>query len=237
MRRGRLTASVDRYPGGEGVANEPIFGELHDELMKEAPNGKRMRALVGDLAANWTTVPPERVVLHPLGFFYFPLQRADGRTLRLHVWHDEHRTTAPKTSPYHAHAWTLRSHVLSGSVTNEMPELVCSGVDPDYRLYDITGDSVTDTMTPTRVTVRFRPGSSDTYARGDTYSMSAGEFHSTDCPKGELAATLCVVEQVPGTSEITLGPLEPSHLTDVRREAESSMARDVIASVHRAMSE
>lgn len=213
-----------------------IIDRIEGQLDVGSPDPSVILELTCELVGSWRDELP-KVTLHPLGFFYFPLKKANGRTLRLHVWHDLHRPVTPGTSPYHTHSWTLLSHVLVGSITNHEPELIVSYHDADYRLYDIGGDSVTDLIEPTSVTVKFLPGTSETYANGETYSMPSGEFHATDCAAGAFAATMCLVESVPGGGEITLGPVKPVRLNETRGSASIEMVQDVISSLAKHLAE
>ena len=200
--------------------------ELRVALDSPEPDAGFVAVTMAGLIDSWLSGEElPRAIAHPLGFLYIPLHRAASGTLRLHIWSADGTGSVPLTSPYHRHTWTLRSHVLAGRVTNELPSVVCTHSKAEYRLYDITGHGGVDTMRPSAITVRKDPGRSETFAAGDTYAMPAGEFHATTCPDGAFAATLCQVEPVEGLTEVTLGPLQARAIEQRRESAPGDQVR------------
>ncbi|NUT24203.1 MAG: hypothetical protein HOV77_34040 [Hamadaea sp.] len=206
------------------METKPVIDDLMDCMASALPDARSIRSLVMQMAEGWLdSEQMPAAVQHPLGFLYMPLWKADGTALRLHLWSELGQRPAPLTSPYHRHAWSLVSHVLAGSVTNELPSVVCQHAGADFRLYDICGDGGVDVITPTNITVKRNDARRDTYAQGQTYTTDAGEFHATTSPDGGFAATLCLVRAVAGCTEVTLGPLEET-VIEQRREPASSEA-------------
>lgn len=149
-------------------------------------------------------------LLHPLGFFCFPLRRDGLRGVCLHVWDPELRMelphTALTTSPIHSHSWDLVSCVLYGTVCNSVIEVSEVATQPEYRVVEICSAGEIDTIRPTSRLVRSTVVTTETHSDGDIYRLDANRFHTTDV-KG-AAATLAFGRGRPGAVDLSLGDLD-----------------------------
>jgi hypothetical protein len=154
--------------------------------------------------------PP--AVLHPLGFLCFPLLRAPGVGVCVHVWLPGRAEFAPPlaTTPVHAHSWDLLSYVLLGRIGNELVET--EPAEPPaatHRVYEIRSERGADRVVPTARCVRCR-GKGIRYAGpGEVYRLAGGEFHASVVDEGEAVATVLLADSRGGRDR-ALGPLRPA---------------------------
>src|ERR1700750_91948 len=92
------------------------------------------------LYALWEIVHERRDVTatrHPLGFVCIPIERSGDEGVCVHVWSESFPSVEPTTSVIHAHSWDLISHVLYGSVRNELIDVTDAPDDPTYRIFEV----------------------------------------------------------------------------------------------------
>jgi hypothetical protein len=167
-------------------------------------------------------------VRHPLGFLCLPLLREGTRGVCVHLY-EEDRGPGPAGSQMHAHSWELRSLVLYGRLTNR-PVVVTDRPDvPTHRVFEVRSDpGGVDELLPTPRLVRGEPGPGQTSARGDAYSMPAGQFHTTVVEQGEPTATLVLGMSLPGHTDLSLGPLHGRGHVTVRQLCEPAHTRTTV---------
>ncbi|GAA2887983.1 hypothetical protein [Streptomyces mexicanus] len=161
-----------------------------------------------------------RALRHPLGFLYVQLDRRADSVLRLHLWPDVSRWEVLTTSPYHMHAWDLTSYVHRGRITNTIVGVRSCPDSPEYRVFEISGESTVDCLSPTEELVKASVMSRETIDAGGFYRMSAGVYHASQAQSEGWSVTVALVQRVPGAGERALGPLAlKAHRT--RREVSS----------------
>lgn len=127
--------------------------------------------------------------LHPYGFLHTTLGTGDeGQNLRLHVWidGDEMRDLPTRV---HAHAWTARSHLLTGRLFNETYSIAESG-SGDYRMFSVEYRGEASVRLPDETRVNVKLSDSQEYAAGDSYDVAHGVYHRTVVPSDQFTATL-----------------------------------------------
>ncbi|SDG03845.1 hypothetical protein SAMN05421505_101182 [Sinosporangium album] len=157
---------------------------------------------------------PLVAVRHPLGFLCLPVVRDGEYGVCLHIWSAAFPMAEPTTSRIHCHSWDLTSHVLYGHVGNELAEVRDADLDPTHRVLEVVSGADGDRIRPTARTVRLRRGASELWGPGDTYALPAGVFHSSVIPEGGEAATVALGRTIPGSGDLSLGPLDaaPHHV-------------------------
>ena len=139
--------------------------------------------------------PP--AVLHPLGFLCFPLLRAPGVGVCVHVWLPQRAEFAPPlaTTAVHAHSWDLLSCVLLGRLGNERVTAEPAGPgEATHRIYEIRSAQGADQVIPTSRCVRSRRGEIQYAGGGQVYGLPCGEFHSSVVDEGQGAATVLLAD-------------------------------------------
>ncbi|MEV5429468.1 hypothetical protein [Streptomyces sp. NPDC052701] len=191
-----------------------------------------------------------RAVRHPLGFVCLPLLRDGARGVCVHVFGglgeaggpaDAGPPGTPDPSPdasqVHAHSWELTSTVLYGRLDNRRMRVHEERDEPTHRVFEVHSDpSGVDELRPTERLVRCRPGAEQTSARGQTYALPAGEFHTTVVPGGRPTATLVLGRTLPGRADLSLGPLQAPGRRVVRRTCDPArtarIARAALRRIH-----
>lgn len=200
------------------------YDELEDALRSggraTAAPREAVAGVLGEIASGEREL---RAVLHPLGFLCLPVVREGGRGVCVHLF-DGAMTAGrrPAEAGVHAHSWELLSHVLYGHVSN-VPVRVADPAPapapgPTHRVFEVhSAPDGTDELRPTQRLVRSEPGPEETSGGGETYTLAAGEFHSTVVRRGEPAATLVLGRTLPGRTDLFLGPLHGGGHRTVRR--------------------
>ncbi|MPY59274.1 hypothetical protein FNH08_19520 [Streptomyces spongiae] len=182
-----------------------------------------------------------RAVRHPLGFICLPILRDGPRGVCVHVFGGFGGSVPSERSPQalshqvHSHSWDLTSTVLYGRLGNRHMEVHEETEKPTHRVFEVHSEpSGVDELRPTERLVRCLPGVERTSVRGQTYSLPAGEFHTTVLPDGRPTATLVLGRTLPGRADLSLGPLRaPGHRV-VRRMCDATQtARIAQAAVRR----
>ncbi|MGH4013573.1 MAG: hypothetical protein ACRDSL_06495 [Pseudonocardiaceae bacterium] len=143
---------------------------------------------------------------HPLGFVCIPVERTGDQGVCVHVWSDGLPSAKPTTSMIHAHSWDLVSHVLYGSVRNELIEVTDAPDNPTYRVFEVRSCGDVDEIHRTPRLVRCETTAAELNRQGDTYSLRAGDFHVTTV-EGE-AATVALGTGRPPTMDLSLGGID-----------------------------
>lgn len=197
------------------------YDELEDALRAgPAPQGPReaVADVLGEIASGQRDL---RAVEHPLGFLCLPVVRAGERGVCVHLFDGEATGAgAPTDAGVHAHSWELLSYVLYGHISN-VPVRISDPAPapgPTHRVFEVhSAPDGTDELRPTERLVRSEPGPEHTSGGGETYTVAAGDFHSTVIRYGEPAATLVLGRTRPGRSDLFLGPLHGRGHRTVRR--------------------
>ncbi|MEU1179712.1 hypothetical protein ABZ464_19020 [Streptomyces sp. NPDC005820] len=166
-----------------------------------------------------------RAVRHPLGFVCLPVLRDGTDGVRVHVCVHVFGPTDPILSDHqvHSHSGDLISTVLYGRLDNRRMGVAEEAAEPTHRVFEVLGRPTgVDELRPTRRLVRCVPGPGRTSSRGQTYTLPAGEFHTTVVPDGRPTATLVLGRTPPGRAALFLGPVRaPGHQV-VRRTCDAA---------------
>ncbi|MEV5362486.1 hypothetical protein AB0L12_06860 [Streptomyces cellulosae] len=131
------------------------------------------------------------------------------------------------------HAWDLVSYVHQGRVTNTVVGVRPSHDRPQYRVFEIAGESTVDFLTPTEDLVTSYVVSRETVRPGNFYRMNAGTYHASTTESPGWSVTVALVSRVPGAEERALGPLSlNAHRTERRispSEELRTAAREALA--------
>ena len=190
--------------GPQDAAGEPA---------RSASRAARAAVWALDVLADPARTPP--AVLHPLGFLCFPLLRAPGSGVCVHVWLPSRAEFAPplETSSVHSHSWDLLSYVLFGRIGNELVATEPAGSQTaTHRVYEIRSTQGADEVVPTSRCVRSRSREIRYAGSGEVYRLAGGEFHSSvvDGAGDRGAATVLLADQRGGVDR-ALGPVRPGH--------------------------
>lgn len=175
--------------------------------------------------------PP--AVLHPLGFLCFPLLRAAGSGVCVHVWLPHREEFAPplETTQVHSHSWDLLSYVLHGRIGNELVSAEPAGPDEaTHRVYEIHSAHGADRVVPTSRCVRSHRREIRYAGAGEVYQLAGGEFHSSvvDEARHEGAATVLLADERGGVDR-ALGPLRPARAFEPVRRLHAPAALSALA--------
>jgi hypothetical protein len=206
------------------------YDELEHALRDGTPAHSAREAVAGVLDEIASGQRELRAVRHPLGFLCLPVVRAGERGVCVHLFDGEVPAGQPASAGVHSHSWELLSHVLYGHVSNvpvrvtDPAPAAVGGRDagpspgPTHRVFEVhSAPDGTDELRPTGRLVRSEPGPERVSAGGETYTLAAGEFHSTVVRNGEPAATLVLGRTLPGRRDLFLGPLHGPGRRTVRR--------------------
>ncbi len=193
-----LFTTLDRAAGRS--AAEPGLDRLVGGLLAQVADGSR----------------PVRAVDHPLGFYCLPVVRDGVHGVCVHVF-DPRRAAGRRE--IHCHSWELKSSVLYGRVGNLRVGVYDEPARPSHRAFEVFSDAAAgvDEIRPTPRLVRWEPLAEEVSARGETYTLGAGQFHVTALPDDEPAATVVLGRTVPGPVDVVLGPVEGAARRVVRR--------------------
>jgi hypothetical protein len=209
----------------------------------EADRGPGAAQLRAARAATWALevlADPARTppaVLHPLGFLCFPLLRAPGAGVCVHVWLPRRADFAPplETTSVHSHSWDLLSYVLLGRIGNELVTTEpASSETATHRVYEIRSSQGADEVVPTSRCVRSRRREIRYAGSGEVYRLAGGEFHSSvvDADEDRGAATVLLADQRGGVDR-ALGPVRPGRTLGpvARRRAPAALSAFAARSV------
>ncbi|MEU0335365.1 hypothetical protein [Streptomyces sp. NPDC006193] len=178
-----------------------------------------------------------RAVRHPLGFVCLPLLRDGHDGVCVHLFGTPDAVPDRSAPQVHCHSWDLTSTVLYGRLGNRRVDVHHDPGAPTHRVFEVHSDpSGVDELRPTERLVRCRPGAEQTSARGQTYALPAGEFHTSVVPDGRPTATLVLGRTLPGRVDLSLGPLSAPGHRMVRRTCDASrtarIARAALRRIH-----
>ncbi|MEV7117098.1 hypothetical protein [Kitasatospora griseola] len=176
--------------------------------------------LVGGLLAEVASgARPLRAVVHPLGFYCLPVLRDGAYGVCVHVF-----DPVPVGTEYeiHCHSWELKSSVLYGRIGNLRVGVYDEPARPTHRAFEVHSAGGTDEIRPSPRLVRWEPLAEQTSARGETYTLGAGEFHATMLPDAAPAATVVLGRTVPGPVDVVLGPVDGAARRVVRRRCDAA---------------
>jgi len=179
-------------------------------------------ALLSEVIAGRSSL---RAVRHPLGFFCLPVHRHGDEGICVHVWPDRPEPERLTTSPFHCHSWELLSHVLYGTVGNQLIEVTAGDA---YRVFEARSGAAGDELVATPALVAARGLTPEYRTAGESYGLAAGVFHASVIANGSPAATVALGRHRPGQVDLTLG--NPATLTHrVERERCSPAETRLIA--------
>jgi hypothetical protein len=171
-------------------------------------------------------------VRHPLGFRCLPLLRRPDTGICVHVWASDPAAATVGTSGIHSHSWDLTSTVLYGEIRNRVVQVVDSGTQPTYRVFEIRSSDEGDEILATSRLVRLAAATTTVSTAGEVFELAAGEFHRTGVPPGEEVATFVVARTRPRMTDLSLGGIDtPGHRTVRQRctAAETAAAAGRVA--------
>ncbi len=194
------------------------YDKLEHALRDGSAPGDPREAVAGALDEIASGKRNLRAVQHPLGFLCLPLVRDGERGVCVHLFGSGTGAEPTAAPPVHAHSWELRSHVLYGRVANVPVRVREEASKPTHRVFEVHSDPTgVDELRPTERLVHSERGPEHTSSGGETYTLPAGEFHSTLVSRDEPAATLVLGLSLPGRSDLILGPLQGHGHSTVRR--------------------
>ncbi|MGW0208552.1 hypothetical protein ACWDZ8_23045 [Streptomyces sp. NPDC003233] len=178
-----------------------------------------------------------RAVRHPLGFVCLPILRDGDDGVCVHVFGTPEAQPDDSVPQVHCHSWDLTSTVLYGQLDNRRVHIDDDPGDPTHRVFEVLSDpSGVDELRPTERLVRCRPGVRQTSARGQSYALPAGEFHTSVVPDGRPTATLVLGRTLPGRVDLSLGPPSAPGHRMVRRTCDATqtarIARAALRRIH-----
>ncbi|MER5544706.1 hypothetical protein ACWDBD_07605 [Streptomyces sp. NPDC001118] len=178
-----------------------------------------------------------QAVRHPLGFVCLPVLRDGDDGVCVHVFGTPEAEPDRSVPQVHCHSWDLTSTVLFGRLDNRRIDVDDDTGEPTHRVFEVLSDpSGVDELRPTGRLVRLRPGVEQTSARGQSYTLPAGEFHTSVVPDGRPTATLVLGRTLPGRPDLSLGPPSAPGHRMVRRTCDATqtarIARAALRRIH-----
>ncbi|GHE07581.1 hypothetical protein [Streptomyces alanosinicus] len=178
-----------------------------------------------------------RAIRHPLGFVCLPVLRDGDDGVCVHVFGTPDAEPDHSVPQVHCHSWDLTSTVLYGRLDNRRVDVHDDPGEPTHRVFEVLSDpSGVDELRPTPRLVRLRPGARQSSARGQSYTLPAGEFHTSVVPDGRPTATLVLGRTLPGRVDLSLGPPSAPGHRMVRRTCDATqtarIARAALRRIH-----
>ncbi|MFD7135932.1 hypothetical protein [Streptomyces sp. NPDC059894] len=206
-----------------------------ERAARQGAAGEAMRQAAAELEEVATGRRALRAVCHPLGFVCLPVLRDGADGVCVHVFGPADPVL--RDHQVHSHSWNLTSTVLYGRLGNRRMRVHEEAAQPTHRVFEVRSDpSGVDELRPTDRLVRCLPDVEQTSARGQTYDLPAGEFHTTVVPDGRPAATLVLGRTLPGRADLSLGPLRAPGRRMVRRTCDAAqtarIARAALRRIH-----
>ncbi|WP_329490914.1 hypothetical protein OG618_31190 [Kitasatospora sp. NBC_01246] len=238
---GRGSRADQHSRGGPGAPSEPG--------LPEEPGG--LDGLVGGILAEIASGSrPLRAVAHPLGFYCLPVLREGACGVCVHVFgpvmpglrraaHPPPQPAAHPPAPppeIHCHSWELKSSVLYGRVGNLRVRVLDEPRRPTHRAFEVYSRAGADEIRPTPRLVRWEPVVEQRSARGETYTLAAGEFHTTLLTGAASAATVVLGRSVPGSVDVVLGPVDGPARRVVRRLCDADQTARIAGEAARRIS-
>ncbi|EST33744.1 hypothetical protein [Streptomyces roseochromogenus] len=176
-------------------------------------------------------------VRHPLGFVCLPVLRDGDDGVCVHVFGIPEAEPDGSVPQVHCHSWDLTSTVLYGRLDNRRMDVDDDTGEPTHRVFEVLSDpSGVDELRPTERLVRLRPGVEQASARGQSYTLPAGEFHTSVVPDDRPTATLVLGRTLPGRMDLSLGPPSAPGHRMVRRTCDATqtarIARAALRRIH-----
>jgi hypothetical protein len=134
-------------------------------------------------------------LIHPHGFYVFPLHVTESANWRLHVWPRGDRTVTGMPASVHTHDVDVDSRVLIGELTNTIYDVFDTSVG-GLPLYEVIyqGDKYTrnasNILRKTDRRVAITDVSETKLLEGAFYTMEAHEFHNAIVDPRQLTVTL-----------------------------------------------
>lgn len=149
---------------------------------------------------------------HPTGFMVFNLENYDDLgILRLHVWPHGERLARPGHPSVHSHCFHLHSEIVHGTYSETLYQAnVADSADteswPGFYVSPPSGDGLDRLIKEDALySVTNLSGLAD-YNVGESHSMQAGDYHSTDIARGSFVATLAFLSRpIPGFRDHLVG--------------------------------
>jgi hypothetical protein len=165
-------------------------------------------------------------VRHPLGFICFPLIRAGDHGLCVHYWPAVATPPNPQAPTVHSHSWHLSSHLLAGRIANHRSVVTEAGESP-LELYAVTSGPDGDVITPTGRRVRSADLAAETYQRGQTYHLAAGQFHWTNRLTGSPTITVVAGRGTSTQQNFFVAPAKQARQRSKRRQYGPAASRSL----------
>lgn len=157
------------------------------ETATESADPEEIRALLRTNAALQALCDQALAIQHVLGFWQLRLGQHDGRLVRLHFWDG----MAPQVEDVHSHAWSFRSYVLSGNISDQRFEVLDDpDADSELARVDYGRDGLTRRI-PLGRRVRCQELAVSSVASDESYELSNEDFHRSSV-KGSLAVTMLI---------------------------------------------
>ncbi len=178
----------------------------------------------GDFLGYFARLPQSHTPVHrhPLGFRVARLVADGPAALRLHIWPKSARPAQPGFE-IHDHTFDLTSFILFGELRQTIYEISTSAP-TTHAMYQVDYDETGSVLRKSEAAVSARARESHMLHAGETYSLSAAEFHVLENGSTQSAATLVLTTQGGGAPR-SLGPLDGAAIMRFER---SSYCRSAI---------
>ncbi|MEM7155908.1 MAG: hypothetical protein AAF799_23860 [Myxococcota bacterium] len=212
-----------RQAAWHGAATELVHALRCDEPLPVT----QLRALLRGLSAE-----PPPGTWHPTGFIVVRVLTDEQGALRLHLWPTASREQGQPCWPVHDHVWSLRSHVLCGTVHSHGYD-VDDDAAGDRTLYAVEyGADDRSCMHRGDRGVRLSARVPERIEAGQRYEVQAGSFHASQVPAGAMAATLVATTVTDRAHPRVVGPRHgPSVVPVVRPRAEPNLMLGLLEQV------
>lgn len=159
--------------------------------------------------------------VHPNGFLQLDLDLEGVR--RLHVW-DSRLPRQSVRTPIHDHAFSFRSEVIAGELTNLTYE-VEQNDGGDYEFWQrVKGEGEETTLASSGERYTIRLGNTAVISAGCEYEFKARDFHDTVCVDG----TVTVIEKLGYDKQHQPGVMVPTGLTPDNNFSRSAMSETLL---------
>ena len=189
------------------------------KILEKAPHEEILSAFQPLLKSFVEDISQLRLQWHPLGFLKSTLGVVPGvGSIRFHIWHPHLRQPQEPLMLIHHHNWMLNSHLIYGTLTNELYDVVITSPESaTHKVYSVDYQGDHSTLKATDQFIICRNIGTQKFQSGQDYDVPIGQYHTTVVEENILTSTVVVSSRQTDRGQLVLGPLSGEPLYEYHR--------------------